>query len=145
MNSTDHTDAPAAYSRDSVLAYLRAAELERTRIHEGIARAHARTTRARKKAERLGVLQSETDRWGIPATPKPQPVPTLEVGRASPATDPFGVQSEESQPCEPVDPLPSQSVRPTSLVFEKEPVDQWQLIAADSPIAGRRITSPLGR
>jgi hypothetical protein len=70
-SSEEHQD----YTRQSVMAYLRAAEAERQRLERAIAEARARTVAARRRAEVVGI--------GEGCGP-PVPVPSLEaVDRAS--------------------------------------------------------------
>ncbi|MGO8870970.1 MAG: hypothetical protein ACLQPH_06115 [Acidimicrobiales bacterium] len=60
---SDRTSA-AAYTRDSVEAYLRAAGAERLRIELAIAEARARTERAHRKLQRLDALVGEVPTTG---------------------------------------------------------------------------------
>ena len=59
ITPSDDTPAPA-YTRDSVEAYLRAADSERVRIEQAIAEARARTQRALDRMHRLDLLEQGT-------------------------------------------------------------------------------------
>ena len=107
MNPSDHIETPAAYSRESVVAYLQAAESEQARIRQAIADANARASRAREciaslaqaardrdRVQRLGVLQVEVDNGSMagPASgfyPTPDTAtPVAEVPMAPVPVDP---------------------------------------------------------
>jgi hypothetical protein len=59
ITPSDGTSAPA-YTRDSVEAYLRAADSERVRIERAIAEARSRTHRALHTMQRLDLLEQGT-------------------------------------------------------------------------------------
>ena len=59
ITPSDGTSVPA-YTRDSVEAYLRAADSERARIEQAIAEARSRTQRALDTTRRLDLLEQGT-------------------------------------------------------------------------------------
>ena len=56
MTQPNDSGAPAAYTRGSVMAYLKVAEAERQRLRQAILEARARTASARRRIERLDAL-----------------------------------------------------------------------------------------
>jgi hypothetical protein len=56
MTEPTHTEEAPAYTRESVMAYLRAAEAERTRLRSAIDEARARASSARSRVQRLDAL-----------------------------------------------------------------------------------------
>jgi hypothetical protein len=92
MNASENSEAPMAYSRDSVVAYLEAAEKEQARIRHAIDEARGRAARARDRAGRLGVLRAESEDQSVPgqsygrglASVAPVPVAPVPVGTVAP-------------------------------------------------------------
>jgi hypothetical protein len=83
----DPQEAPA-YTRESVMAYLRSAEAERQRIRLAIADARARTVSARRRTGRLSSLdQASADstwepiRLDTPSAPAQAGIPQFTGGR----------------------------------------------------------------
>ncbi len=83
ISPIDPQEAPA-YTRESVMAYLRAAEVERQRIRLAIADARARTESARRRSGRLSSLDQlsadaawEPIRVAAPSVPAQAGVPSF--------------------------------------------------------------------
>ncbi len=86
MTQPSDRQAAAAYTRESVEAYLEAAAAERMRIELAIAEARARTERARRKEERLRSLGGESGSEGDRGQ---QPAPTESDRPAKMVVDEF--------------------------------------------------------
>lgn len=75
MTRLDDTEGAPAYTRSSVMAYLRAAESERQRLEQSIADARARTAAVRSRISRLDALGLGTAP-PAPVEPRPASVPS---------------------------------------------------------------------
>ncbi len=63
MTNPDGNEAAPAYTRASVMAYLKAAEEERQRIRLAIAQARYRKDLAMSRVDRLGSLEPDHQAW----------------------------------------------------------------------------------
>jgi hypothetical protein len=162
-----------AYSRDSVMAYLQAAERERARIRQAIVEAQARTARARGRVGRLGVLRTESGHWSdpdptnglrpapvgstpvaasptapVPITPgagvAPFPVAPVPAG-ASPVPDQTPDLWVRPVPDGPTDPFPYRSVRPMPVPDTREAVAALPTSSADDPTLPWHLAGPMER
>jgi hypothetical protein len=156
MNAHDNSEAPMAYTRKSVVAYLLTAEQELARIRLAISEARGRTARARDRAGRLSVLKGEVeDGTGHEDTPIPvgaqQPVATAPTASALVFAVPIGTPPlpEQALPLAiadmPVDPLPHLSARPIAVPDTTEPVNAGPGPATDDPTRPWRLIAPLSR
>jgi len=154
MNAHDNSEAPMAYTRESVVAYLLTAEQELARIRLAISEARGRTARARDRAGRLSVLKGEVaDGTGHEDTPIPvgaqQPVATAPT--ASAPVVPIGAPPLPEQALSlaitemSVDPLPHISARPMPVPDTTEPVNAGPSPAPDDPTQPWHLSAPLSR
>jgi hypothetical protein len=173
MNPSDyHIETPTAYSRESVVAYLQAAETEQARIRRSIADANARAGRAREKIAslaqaardkdrelRLGVLQVEATQaeangaQQLPTGPPTQPVfddPVAPIDPVTVGSGPTSVGSSDGWTPQlhaegPLDPFPFRSVSPISVPDRTQPVARWSDDNRDDPTSPWGVTAPVGR
>jgi hypothetical protein len=94
MTEPTTTDEASAYTRESVMAYLRAAEAERSRLRSAIDEARARAASARSRVQRLDALVVGPDvrsgglEDGSLASPLDALISTADGPRFEPTTTP---------------------------------------------------------
>jgi hypothetical protein len=85
MTPLPRPDEHEAYTRESVMAYLRAAEAERQRLEQAITDARARTDIARRRSGSLGGARAANGAGAGCGVPIPVPSLPVQVGGPDPA------------------------------------------------------------